>query len=175
MDRVSGRGRQLTVVGVLAIVAVVFAAQGWLRKQAPPPPTAVPAEGMIHLYVDGAFRANLDPAVVMALPKDSFSDVEEGKLQEGPRLQDVVLLHLEASELSAASVIQVQGIRPQGAEPKSASVTWEQTMDADNHVTLDVSGSGDRLKLVSLLPELDTREEWVQGVSRIDIATKPTH
>ena len=38
---------------------------------------------------------------------------------------------------------------------------------------LDVSGDGLTVKLVSTLPRLDTRDEWVQGVSRIEVVTQP--
>ena len=165
--------RQLVVARILVVIAAALAAQGLLARPVSGPAGGVPEEGMIHLYVDGAFRANLDPSQIMALPEASFIDEEEGKTQSGPWLKDVIALHVGERELQAGSTIRTQGIRRQGGEAREAVVTWGQALDESSHLLLDIAGSGDSLKLVSTLSGLDTRDTWVQGVARLDVTTKP--
>ena len=161
---------QRTIVVVVALVAIgiALAVLGYVRSQRQAS-SQTPEEGMIHIYVDGTFAANVSPATVSDLPTYSFQDAEQGKTQEGPSLEDVLSAHIAKRSLGAGTTVTVNGVRSQGSEPKETTVTWEQIVDPESHLILDVAGSGDSLKLVSTLPGLDTRDTWVQGVQRIDI------
>jgi len=165
--------RILIVVGIVAVVALALAGVGVWQVLQTAPPADTPVEGMIHIYLDGTFRANTSPAEIAALPQASFQDAEEGKTQEGAWLKDVILQHVDAGALSPASEIRLQGAHRQSSQAKTAAVTWAEATDEGNHVLLDVSGDGLAVKLVSTLPRLDTRDEWVQAVSRIDVVTRP--
>lgn len=96
----------------------------------------------------------------------SFVESEQGKTEEGWLLRDVVLLHVSEGFLTPDSVIIVSS----ASREKSAQLTWEEIQDLENKVLLDLSGRG-TLKLVSRLEKLDTRDEWVQDVDRIEIET----
>jgi len=164
--------RYLIVAGVLAIIALALGLQGWLRR-APSVSSPEPEAGRIHLFVDGSFVANVVPDQVMALPTASFVDAEKGKTQEGPRVKDVALLYVEPEGIPPEATITVSGVSPSDKAAKSATLTWDQVTDPANHLLFDFAASGDSVKLVSTLPQLDTRDEWVQGVQRIEITTQP--
>ena len=100
-------------------------------------------------------------------------DTEQGKTQEGPTLRDLVLLYVDEGKLEPGSIVTVSGIRPSSDEAKKATLTWDQIGEPGNNILLDSSSSGDPLKLVSTLPGLDTRDDWVQGVQRIEVTTRP--
>jgi hypothetical protein len=51
---------------------------------------------------------------------------------------------------------------------KSVDLSWEQVERTENMVLFDLSGRG-TLKLVSLLEQLDIRDEWIQDVDRIEV------
>ena len=168
----SQKNRILIIVGVLAIVAVALGLLGWFLAR-PPVVTAEPEPGRIHVYVDGSFTANVDPIQVSSLPNVSFKDTEQDKTQEGPRLTDVILLYVDESKLQPDSNISVIGIRPSNDQTKEVTLTWAQVADPASNVILDFSAAGDSLKLVSTLPGLDTRDDWVQGIQRIEVTTGP--
>ena len=54
---------------------------------------------------------------------------------------------------------------------KSAQVTWAEVDVLENYVMFDLSNRG-TLKLVSVLPALDTRDEWVQDVDSIEVTSR---
>jgi len=168
----SQKNRILIIVGILAIVALALGLLGWLQAR-PLVSTAEPEPGRIHIYVDGLFAANVDPTQVSALPNASFKDTEKDKTQEGPRLADVILLYIDESKLQSDSSISVSGARPSNDETKLVTLTWSQVADPANNIILDYPGSGNALKLVSTLPDLDTRDEWVQGIQLIEVTTRP--
>lgn len=163
--------RALIICIFLVIVALVLLLPDLVGKEAKP--ATAPQDGMIHIYVDGQFAANVIPSDLAKLSTASFEDAEKGKTQEGPTLENVILLYVSENDLRTDSVINVSSPSGQGGVPKSASVTWAQAIEPSNHVLLDANRTGDALKLVSSLPDLDTRAEWVQGVARIDITTQP--
>ena len=167
----SQRNRTLVVVAVIALVAGALGLSGLLRGGAST--SSEPEAGKIHVYVDDRFVANVDPDQVSALTTCSFVDNEKGKTQEGHRLRDVVLLYLDEGDLEANSIVKVSGIQPSNDQAKEAAVTWDQVSEPSNSVLLDVSVSSGALKLVSTLPGLDTRADWVQGIQRIDVTTRP--
>lgn len=157
--------RVLIALGILALVAaVVLGVDAWQRQRASTP--EIPA-GAIPIYLDGKFAGAFTPADLEGLDKASFTDAEEGKLQEGWLLRDVLRLHVKARDLKPASAITVSS----SSRDKSAKVTWAETDDPANQVMLELSNRG-TLKFVSSgLPALDTRNEWVQDVDRIEVAS----
>lgn len=169
----SQKARVLIVVGFLLLVAIAFGAYGLLAQQrmASLPP-ATPQPGMVHVYVDGAFVANVAPADLEKLPPASFNDLEEGKAQEGWWLRDVVRLYVKEGQLSPQSEIAVSGVR-QASEAKTAVVTWAEALEPANNLAFDLAGDGQSMKLVSTMTRLSTRDQWVQGVNKIEIKTKP--
>jgi hypothetical protein len=170
-DWMSQRNRILIVVAVVALVGGALGLSGLLQRGAGT--SGEPEAGKIHVYVDGRFVANVDPEQVSALATSSFVDSEKGKTQEGPRLRDVVLLYADEGDLQADSIVKVSGIQPSNDKAKEATVTWGQASESVNNVLLDVSVSSGALKLVSTLPGLDTRADWVQGIQRIEVTTRP--
>ena len=125
---------------------------------------------MIHLYVDGAFVANVSPADMKAPPAASFKDKEEGKDQDGWWLRDVIRRYVQESRLAPQSNITVTGTR-QGT--KTTAVTWAEALEPANNLALDLAGDGQSVKLASTLDRLSTRDSWVQGVTQIEVQTKP--
>jgi hypothetical protein len=161
----------LIVVGAQALVAIVLAAYGFAaQKQTAQALASTPQPGMIHLVVDGAFVANVSPADMKNLPAASFKDKEQGKEQGGWWLRDVIRLYVKESQLSPQSKITVTGTR-QGT--KTAAVTWAEALDQANNLAFDLAGDGQSVKLASTLDRLSTRDSWVQGITQIDIQTKP--
>ena len=166
--------RIIIVVAVILLLAGAVALYGILgQKRLENASQDAPQEGMIHVYVDGKFVANVLPSDLNELPAASFKDIEEGKTQEGWWLRDVALLYVDEGKLSDSSEITVGGVRSTTGDVKSATITWAEANDLNNNVMFDLSGDGQAIKLASTLERLDVRDEWVQGVSRIDITTKP--
>jgi hypothetical protein len=167
----SQKTRVLIVAGALALIAVVLAVYGLVaQRQTTNAPTSTPQPGMIHLYVDSTFVANVSPADMKNLSAASFKDTEQGKEQGGWWLRDVIRLYVKESRLSPQSKITVTGTR-QGT--KTTTVTWAQALDPANNIALDLASDGQSVKLASTMAGLNTRDQWIQGVTRIDIQTKP--
>jgi hypothetical protein len=168
----SQKTRILIVVGALVLVAIALAIYGFsTQKQTAQAPSATPQPGMIHLYVDGAFVANVSPADMQKLPAASFTDKEQGKPQGGWWLRDVIRLYVKENKLSPNSQITIAGSR-KGTENKSATVTWAQVLDPTNNMAFDLASDGQLVKLSSTMDQFSTRDQWVQGVTQIDIQTK---
>ena len=167
----SQKTRILIVLGALLLVGAALAIYSLAaQQQTVRAPASTPQPGMIHLYVDGAFAANVSPADMKNLPAASFKDKEQGKEQSGYWLRDVIRLYVQESRLSPQSKITVTGTR-QGL--KTATVTWAETLDPANNIALDVATDGQSVKLAGTLDRLSTRDSWVQGVSQLDVQTKP--
>lgn len=165
--------RMRIVVGIIILVAIIGVVLGvdalQRARQANGPvaagePTLAP--GAIPIELDGTRIAGFGPADLEELELVSFVDDEEGKTQEGWLLRDVLLLHLDPEQLDAQTQIVVSS----SSRDRSAQVTWAETEDRDNMVMLDLSGRG-TLKLVSRIPGLDIRDQWVQDVDLIAITS----
>jgi hypothetical protein len=158
------RARILVAVAILAAIALgVLGIDQWQRsRQAMSEPTLLP--GSIPIYLNGRLVAGFQPTDLEQLGKVSFVDAEEGKTQEGWLLRDVILLHLPRTRLKGDYVITVSS----SSRSKSAQVTWAEADEPSNSVMFDLSGRG-TLKLVSKLERLDTRDEWVQDVDKIEV------
>ena len=120
--------------------------------------------GSIPIYVEGRFAAAFVPDDRERLEQVAFRDAEEGKTQEGWMLRDVLLLHLTEESLTAEALITVSS----SSRGKSAQLTWAEVDSEANMVMFDLSGRG-TLKLVSKLPRLDVRDEWVQDTDKIEV------
>jgi len=127
--------------------------------------------GMVSLFTDGIFKAHVIPADVDRLPRVSFAEPEKGKSLEGWMLKDVIALYIDTGQISGGSEVTVLGVGEKRGE-KTATLSWEEVLDPNAHVILHPTRDGQSLKLVSTLEQLDTRDEWVQGVKRIDIKTR---
>ena len=172
----SQKTRILIVVGALALIAILLTVVGFVSQgqtaQTTLAPATTPQPGMIHLYVDGVFAANVSPADMKTLPAASFVDKEQGKQQGGWWLRDVIRLYVKENKLSPGSHITITGVR-KGTENKSATVTWAEALEPTNNLAFDLAGDGQSVKLAATLDRLSTRDSWVQSVTQIDIQTKP--
>ena len=88
----------------------------------------------------------------------------EGKVQEGWRLSDIIALYVK-EKLPDAATVTVRS----SSRNKAVTLTWAEVHEEANQVMFDLSNRG-TLKLVSVMPKLDEREEWVQDADRIEIA-----
>jgi len=167
----SSRNRILVVIAIIVVVGGGLGLLGFLQSQRRASATE-PEPGMIHIYVDGRFFANVSPATVSELPQYSFKDAEEGKTQAGPGLADLLRQHLSAGELQDDTEITVVGRRSSTGEDKKRTLVWATVREQTNNVILDISNAGDSLKLVSTIPGFDTRDTWVQSVQRIDVGER---
>jgi len=154
------RNRILIALAIIVVLAgAVLAVELWRRG------TSVDLEpGSVPIYRNGRLIGSFLPADLDQLEKVSFTDAEEGKVQEGWLLSDLLLLHIDPRSLQPDTTIVVSS----SSRDKSAQLTWAEVADRGNMVMFDVSGRG-TLKLVSLLDRLDVRDEWVQDVDKIEI------
>ena len=163
----SQRTRILIGVLILIIILGVFFGidyvQYWKVTAAQESPPDVPV-GSVPIYVNGDLVASFTPDDLDHLGMESFVEGEEGKTEEGWMLRDVLLLHVNGEILLPDTVIIVSST----SREKSAQLTWAEVREIENMVLFDLSGRG-TLKLVSRLDKLDTRDEWVQDVDKIEI------
>ncbi len=165
------RSRVVAGVAVLAVVAagvlgVDYVQRQQARGEAAAAPVALPP-GAIPIYLDGTLTAGFVPGDLEQLERVSFVEAVEGKTEDGWLLRDVLRLYLPASALTADTRVVVSS----ASRGKSAELRWAQVDDRANMVMFDLAGRG-TLKLASLLPELDTRDEWVQDVDRIEVLSR---
>ena len=161
------RTRILIAAGLLAIlVALILGIEALQRASGGPAAEGEPtvAPGAIPIRLDGKLVGSFAPADLERLEKVSFVEPEEGKTQEGWLLRDVIQLYVDPDNLEAGMLVTVSS----SSRDKSAQITWAQVDQAENYVMFDLSNRG-TLKLVSVLPELDTRDEWVQDVDSIEV------
>ncbi len=163
------QGSRIAIAVLFLVVAggVVLGIDA-LRRTAPQPaagaaPTVPP--GNIPIYVDGTLRASFGPGDLGPLAQASFVDPGESIEQKGWLLRDVVLLYVDRAQLQADTRIVVSS----STRGKKAEVTWAEADNPDNKLIFDLANRG-TLKLVSVLPRLATRDQWVQDVDRVDIS-----
>ncbi len=168
----SQKTRMFIVIIALVLIAVFLAGIGFISQtQTAQAPATTPQPGMIHLYLDGTFVANLMPTETQKLPAASLVDKEQGKTQNGYWLKDVVRLYVKETALMPTSKITVTGVR-QGTEKKSATVTWAETLDPSNNLLFSPSNDGSSVKIAATMDRLSTRDNWIQGLTQIDVQTK---
>ncbi len=159
------RARILIGLGILVVLAaLIIGVDAWQRSRLGPEPELPP--GSIPIRMDGRLVGGFMPKDLAGLEKARFVDAEEGKMQEGWMLRDVLLLHIKRSTFKSTALIRVSS----GSSNKVVELTWAEVDAPANMVMFDLSGRG-TLKLVSLLPQLDVRDEWVQDVDAIVITT----
>jgi hypothetical protein len=167
VKNMSQRTRILIAIVLLIVVSAgVLGVEAWRRASAGRAEPEL-APGSIPITVDGKLVAGFVPADLEGLTKVSFVEPAEGVTQEGWLLRDVILIFVDTDELKADSSIRVSS----SSRDKSATLTWSEVKDPANWVMFDLSNRG-TLKLVSVLESLDTREEWVQDVDRIEISSR---
>jgi hypothetical protein len=162
VETMSQRTRILIAVAILIVLVVIILGVEALRRASSEPELA---PGSVPIHLDGKLIAGFTPADLDRLTKVSFVDSAESKTQEGWLLRDVILLYVDAGKLDADSAVTVSS----SSRDKSAALTWAEVEDPANWVMFDLSNRG-TLKLVSVLEKLDTRDEWVQDVDRIEIS-----
>lgn len=151
----------LILLGIAALILGLEALRAvWLSpaSESDLPPGAIP------VYLDGELAAFFLPDDLEPLQLAGFVDTEEGKTQEGWLLRDILLLYMPPVALDSGTRIVVTS----SSQAKSVELTWDEVADPDNWVMLDLSGRG-TLKLVSTLERLDTRNEWVQDIDRLEV------
>jgi hypothetical protein len=159
---VSQRTRILIACAILVVLAGAILGLDLVRRHRQA--TAL-APGSVPVYVGGRLVGGFSPDDLGQLEKVSFEDAEEGKTQEGWLLGDVLTLHVQRSALKPDTRIVVSS----SSRDKQGELTWVEVEDPANMVLLSLSNRG-TLKLVSKLEKLDTRNEWVQDVDRIEIS-----
>jgi hypothetical protein len=158
--------KRILIAGVIlaVILGIVLGVDYLQRQQAAAQAPADMPPGSIPIYVDGGFVASFVPDDLSQLPTASFIDAEEGKMQDGWLLRDVLLLYLGEDNLQDRSLVTVSS----SSREKSKALTWAEVDNKDNMVMFDLSGRG-TLKLVSKIPGFDIRDSWVQDVDKIEI------
>ncbi|MDQ7027125.1 MAG: hypothetical protein Q9P44_16390 [Anaerolineae bacterium] len=167
----SRQSRIRFAIAIAAIFAAILVMMNVLQRDestpALPTDTATPLPGSIALYHNDGIVTFFTPSALQGLDDYSFEDAEQSNLQSGILLRDVILLYVDAAELSADTVITVSS----STRDKSVTLIWEEVANPDNLVLFDIARSG-TLKLVSSRVEnLDTRAEWIQDTDRIEIQT----
>jgi hypothetical protein len=158
------RTRILVAVAILAAIALgVLGIDQWQRSRQAMSELSL-APGSIPIYVNGRLVAGFQPTDLEQLSKVSFADEEAGKMQEGWLLRDVILLHVPRTRLRDNYLITVSS----SSRDRSAQVTWAEADEPANFVMFDLSNRS-TLKLVSKLEKLNTRDEWVQDVDKIEV------
>jgi hypothetical protein len=158
----------LALLLILVIVALVLGVT-FIQRQiaAAPVGTSTPLPpGSVPIYLDGEFMGAFTAHFLSRLPTAQFTDVYEEKPQQGWPLSQVILQVVPQSDLKPAALVIVSS----SSREKSAQLTWAEVSDPANFVLFDLSNRG-TLKLVSVLPALDGRNEWVQDADRIEIQT----
>ncbi|MDO9084898.1 MAG: hypothetical protein Q7U53_01720 [Anaerolineaceae bacterium] len=123
--------------------------------------------GDIPIFWNGNLRSAFSPTDLESIPSASFVDSEEGKTQDGWLLKDILMVYFNENQFKEDTIIKVIST----SREKSIELTWLEVANPENMVMFDLSGRG-TLKLVSLLERLDTRDEWIQDVDKLEIITK---
>jgi len=120
--------------------------------------------GDVPVYKDGELLAAINSEDLADLQMVQFTDAEQGKVQEGWLIMDIMDKYFKAKLFPDS----LQLVFSSSSRDKSIALTWDEIADPENMVMFDLSGRG-TLKLVSKLEKLDVRDEWIQDVDRIEI------
>ncbi len=121
----------------------------------------------VPVYSGAAQPANFCEADAAKLAMKSFVDKDESKKQEGWLLRDVVLLSVKKESLNPGTRVLVSS----SSRGKKAELSWNDVSSEANMVILAPTKQG-TLKLASVMKGLETRQQWVQDVDRIEIVRK---
>ena len=158
--------RILIAIGVLVVIVGLILGSDWLLRRRASLESSELEPGDVPIYVNGDLMYAFSPDDLSQLEMASFVESEEGKTEEGWLLKDILLLYMPAENLQLDTIIVVSS----SSRDKKVELTWAEVQDEANMVLFDVSGRG-TLKLVSLLPQLDVRDEWIQDSDRIEVIT----
>jgi hypothetical protein len=157
----------IAIVILVVLIGAVLGIDALRRRNVAPvaagEPTVVP--GSIPIYVEGRLVGSFGPEDLEQLEPVSFVDAEEGKTQEGWLLRDVLLARVDGGALEVDTLVVVSS----SSRDKAVQLTWVEVDDLANHVLFDLSSRG-TLKLASTLERLDTRDEWIQDVDKIEVS-----
>ena len=127
--------------------------------------SGMPDPGSIPIFVKGKVEGYILPSELTQLNTVSFTDIEEGKKQDGWLVYDVLSLVFDSEQLVSDTIISISS----SSRDKSVDITWGEITNQENKVMFDLSNKG-TLKLVSeKLPYLDIRDKWIQDVDKIEV------
>ena len=156
----------IALIIILVLAGAIFALEAWRGRSNAAGLDVLLEPGDVPVYLDGKLIAGFTSTDLEGLQQVSFIDAEEGKTQEGWLLRDILAKYVKTDQFhDDVSVVVTSSSRD-----KEVALTWGEVKNEDNMVMFDLSGRG-TLKLVSKLPQLDIRDEWVQDVDKIEIIT----
>ena len=120
--------------------------------------------GDVPVYQNGELVAAFSVDDISDIQQVQFTDKEEGKVQEGWLVSSVLEKYFKTDNFSDS----MQIVFTSSSRSKSISLTWAEINNSENMVMFDLSGRG-TLKLVSLLERLDTRDEWIQDIDKLEV------
>lgn len=157
--------RILVAVAILIVLAgVVLALDAWRGKITVQELNAMVEAGEVPVYLNGELVAAFAAEDLSEIQQIQFTDQEEGKVQEGWLVSSIFEQYFKTRSFS--DLLQVTFTS--SSRDKSITLTWEEINNPENMVMFDLSGRG-TLKLVSVLEKLDTRDEWIQDVDKIEV------
>jgi hypothetical protein len=154
----------LAIVLIIVLVAVVLGLESLRAKIIAKDRDVSLNPGDIPVYKDGELLAAVNSEDLADLQMVQFTDAEQGKVQEGWLVMDIMEKYFETRRFSDS----LQFVFSSSSRNKSIALSWEEIAEPENMVMFDLSGRG-TLKLVSKLEKLDVRDEWIQDVDRIEI------
>lgn len=157
--------RILISVAILIVLAgTVLALDTWRGKIAAQELNDMVEAGDVPVYMNGELVAAFAAEDLSEMQQVQFTDQEEGKVQEGWRVSSIFEQYFNTKSFSDSLQVTIAS----SSRDKSITLTWEEINNPDNMVIFDLSGRG-TLKLVSVLEKLDTRDEWIQDVDKIEV------
>jgi hypothetical protein len=157
--------RILLALAILVfLIGVVLGVDAWRGKLAANKLNVTLEPGDIPIYIDGQLTAAFNGNDLTGIPQVQFTDKEEGKIQEGWLVSRVFEQFFDTKIFSDT----LQVVFTSASRNKSITLSWREIKNPTNMVMFDLSGRG-TLKLVSLLEKLDTRDEWIQDVDKIEV------
>lgn len=157
--------RNILAILILAgLAAILLGLEAWRGSVASKSLDISLNPGDVPVYQDGQLMAAFNAKDLNNLQLVSFVDAEEGKIQDGWLLSDILGKYLQTQFWDNSMQIVISS----SSRDKSIILTWGEVKNPENMVMFDLSGRG-TLKLVSLLEQLDVRDEWIQDVDKIEV------
>jgi len=156
----------IAMVIILILAGAIFALEAWRGRSNGPGLDAFLEPGDVPVYLDGSIIAGFTSTDLESIQQVSFIDDEEGKTQEGWLLREILTKYIKTDQFHDDVTVVITS----SSRDREVSITWGEVKNEGNMVMFDLSGRG-TLKLVSKLPQLDIRDEWVQDVDKIEIIT----
>lgn len=154
----------LAVILIIVLIAAVLVLESFRAKIIAKDRDVSLNPGDIPVYMDGELLAAVNSEDLADLQMVQFTDAEQGKVQEGWLVMDIMEKYFETRHFSDSLKFVISS----SSRNKSIALTWDEIAEPENMVMFDLSGRG-TLKLVSKLEKLDIRDEWIQDVDKIEI------